>query len=67
MVQIEITIREIYRYSNIFLCGQRIDTTDGSDGKSSAQELFRSSNISLCGQHTDTTDGSDGKSSVRAF
>ena len=67
MVQTERTAWELSRSSNIHLCGQRTDTTYGSDGKSSAREIFRSSNISLCDQRTDTTDGSDGKSNARSF
>ena len=67
MVQMEITAWELSVSSNIYLCGQRTNTTDGSDGNISAQELFRSCNISLCGKHTDKNDGQDGKSSASYF
>ena len=62
MFQMEGTAQDISRWSNIYFCGQRTDTTDDSDGNSSAREIFRSSNIYFCGQQTDTTDVSDGKS-----
>ena len=67
MVHMEITAKELSTSSDISLCVQPTDTTNGSDGQSSARELFISSNIFLCGQNTDTNDVSDGKSNARDF